>query len=313
MSDSTSAAKGSKIKAVIALSVIVVAILSLGIYLAGKYSKLPDISVAAEPYVAGGHPVTVGGIQFFNTWPTTWLAMAVFIIIAFKVGKNMSAIPSRWQTAFEVTYEFVQQVVGKEKAKDFFPVAGTFFFFILIANWMGLLPGYGSIGHYGELHGKVIFIPFLRAANAHLATTFALGFLTVLAAQYFGFKALGISYSKKFFNVSRFSKPDPSAKGLTKYIGIASGIIERVANAFVGFLELLSEGSKCVSFSFRLFGNIFAGEVLLFVISSLAGLLVPAVFMGLEVFVGLIQALIFSMLSVVFYAIATISHGDEHH
>lgn len=305
MSDSTSEAKSSSPLAIVALAVVAVFFLGLGIYVAGKYGEMPAISLAAEEF-------TLGGMHIFNTLPSTWLAMAVFIFIAAKVGKSMGTIPTRGQTAFEVVYEFVHQVAG-EQARDFFPVAGTFFFFILIANWMGLLPGYGSIGQWGMHHGKVILIPYLRAANAHLSTTFAMAFLSVGASQYFGFKALGGAYAGKFFTFSRLSKPNPDAVGMVKYIGIGSGFIERIASAFVGLLELASEGSKSVSFSFRLFGNIFAGEVLLFVISSLAGFLVPVVFMGLEVFVGLIQALIFAMLSVVFYGMATAHHGGEDH
>ena len=132
-----------------------------------------------------------------------------------------------------------------------------------------------------------IFIPYLRAGTADLNTTLALALVSMFLVQFFGIKHLGLSYFKKFFD---FSNP---------------------INAYVGILELISEFAKVVSFAFRLFGNIFAGEVLLAVIGFLVPVIAPMPFYGLELFVGFVQALVFSILSLVFYNMATFGH-DEH-
>jgi F-type H+-transporting ATPase subunit a len=131
------------------------------------------------------------------------------------------------------------------------------------------------------------FVPYFRAGTADLNTTIALAIITAISAQYWGIRYLHLSYFKKFFNFS-------------------SKIM-----FFVGILELISEFSKILSYAFRLFGNIFAGEVLLMVMGALAPLAVPMVFYGLEIFVGGIQALVFSLLSIIFYQVATLGHGEE--
>jgi F-type H+-transporting ATPase subunit a len=167
--------------------------------------------------------------------------------------------------------------------------------FILVANWLGLIPGIGSIGI--EHHGEETLIPLLRAPNADLNTTLGLAIISLVATQYVGFKHLGLKYLKKFFN---FSAP-PETKGLVRLVLV-------VANGFAGLLELVAELIKIFSFAFRLFGNAFAGEVLLMVISFLASFIIVIPFLGLELFVGLVQALIFAMLSLIFFRMAIHHH-----
>lgn len=144
----------------------------------------------------------------------------------------------------------------------------------------------GSIAEEAAEHEETVHL--FRGGTADLNATIALGIMSIFLVQFFGFKYLGIAYLGKFFN---FSSP---------------------INFFVGFLELVSEMSRIISFAFRLFGNVFAGEVLLTVITFLAKIVVPMPFYGLEVFVGFIQALVFAMLSVVFFNMATLGHGEEH-
>jgi F-type H+-transporting ATPase subunit a len=187
-------------------------------------------------------------------------------------------------------------VVGKKQARELFPLVGTFFFFILFANWLGLIPGMGSIGVWGEHHGKETLIPILRGPNSDLSTTTALAVVSLVYTQYLGFKHQGYKYLKKFFN---FSAPEGSG-GLKPVLVFANG--------FVGMLEIVAEISRLLSFAFRLFGNVFAGEVLLMVISSLVAFVAVLPFMGLELFVGAIQALIFAMLSLIFFQMASHHH-----
>lgn len=188
----------------------------------------------------------------------------------------------------EGLYSIVESITGSAKAKLFFPLVVTFFLYIVPSNWSGLLPGAGSIGFNGIFHGKEVFIPILRGPTADLNTTLALALIAMVMVQFYGFKFQGWHYLKKFFN---FSNP---------------------INAFVGILELISDLSKVISFAFRLFGNIFAGEVLISVISFLLPAIAPIPFYGLELFVGVIQGLVFMMLATVFMNMATLGHGDEH-
>jgi F-type H+-transporting ATPase subunit a len=170
----------------------------------------------------------------------------------------------------------------KEKTKKFFPLIATFFLFILFSNWMGILPGVGSIGIWEEgEHGRIL-IPLFRSTNSDINMTMALAMISVIATQIFGVSIVGFF---KYF--SRFI----SFKGPIDFI--------------VGLLELVAEIAKIISFSFRLFGNIFAGEVLLMVIFFLIPLVVPLPFLFLEIFVGFVQALVFSMLTLVFLTVAT--------
>ncbi len=144
-------------------------------------------------------------------------------------------------------------------------------------------------------HGK--FVPLLRAPSADLNMTFALAIMTMVMVQVWGVRFLGGSYFRKFFNASG---PNGFMKGI---------------NAFVGILELISEVSRILSFGFRLFGNIFAGEIVLATMAFLVAFLIPVPFYMLEVFVGFVQALVFMMLALVFFQMASVSHGghDEHH
>ncbi|EKD86387.1 MAG: hypothetical protein ACD_37C00314G0001, partial [uncultured bacterium] len=148
--------------------------------------------------------------------------------------------------------------------------------------WAGLLPGVGSIGLERIHGGEKEFIPLFRAGSADLNTSLALALISMITIQMVGIKALGVAYLQRFFN---FKNP---------------------LYFYVGLLELISEFSKVISFSFRLFGNIFAGEVLLAVIAFLIPVIAPIPFLGMEIFVGFIQALVFSMLTAVFINAATV-------
>jgi F-type H+-transporting ATPase subunit a len=252
------------------------------------------------------HPVSIAAEKVFtlfgvlpvtNSLLTTWLVMAVLMVLAFVSGRKLKTVPSGLQNAFEAVFEgflgIIENVTGdKKRAREFFAYAFTIFLFILFSNWMGLIPGVGAIGFFEAAkegaeasggHGAE-FLPLFRAGSSDLSFTIALALTTIIYVQYIGLKHLKLGYLKKFINLS--------------------GPIQ----FFVGILEIISEFAKIVSFSFRLFGNIFAGEVLLLVMTFLAPYIVPIPFYGLEVFVGLIQALVFMMLTLVFLNGATASH-----
>ena len=191
----------------------------------------------------------------------------------------------------ETAADFIEGVVGsKEEARKFFPLVVTIFIFVLFANLIEVVPGLGTIGIYKIVEGKQILVPLIRSASADLNFTLAIAILSVVITQIMGLKELGfLSHAKKFIN---FSNP---------------------INFFVGLLEILAELAKMISFSFRLFGNIFAGEVLLAIVTFLVPYFVPLPFLFMELFVGLIQALVFSMLTLVFLKMAAISHDSHDH
>ena len=276
--------------------VVTLALCTGGLFLGGVVNtevELPVISLAAEN-IHLSFDIPFLGHKIPNTFPATWLTMLLLIIVGLLY--KPADVPGRFSALVEMVvetfYDFIHDVAG-EKARLFFPLIATFFFFIITSNWLGLLPGFGSIGLKEVHHGHEVIVPFFRSANADLNTTIALAIISVVATQYFGLRSLGLSYLSKFFTF----------KGAAFY--------ERPINAFVGSLELISEFIKIVSFSFRLFGNIFAGEVLLIVIGFLAAFVASLPFMMLEIFVGFVQALIFAMLSLIFFMMATVQH-DAH-
>jgi F-type H+-transporting ATPase subunit a len=295
--------------------------------------ELPVISLAAEE-IPLPFSVPLFGDHIPNTLPATWLTMAILIgvALAYNRAQQKEGPPSRFQVAVEAVADglrsFIENVGGKN-ARLFFPLVATFFLFIAVSNWCGILPGFGSVGvrvahhseeaavvEHGEEETELELIPFFRSANAHLSTTLALAVVSVVATHYFGFKVLGAPYSRRFLNFQASSpKPDPATlQGLQGTISKLARVIEIGVNGIVGLLEIILESIKILPFSFRLFGNIFAGEVLLFVVSYLFAFIFPIVFLGLELFVGLIQALIFAMLTLVFMTMATTAHhGEESH
>lgn len=291
---------GCLVKLLIGLAAL--ALVGYGFIMPGK--ELPVISLAAE-LIPIHLPIPGFEHGIPNTLPTAMLTSLFLIIIALFYHRAVkkaekTGVESRFlitiDSIYEAVFSFVATTVGKEKATLFFPLIGSFFFFILFSNWSGLLPGMGSIGIWEEHHGHLELIPIFRSPTADLSTTVGLALITQVMVQYYGFKFQGRKYLKKFFNFSA----DPDSGWLKPVLSFANG--------FAGILELMGEFIKVLSFGFRLFGNVFAGEVLLMVISFLTAFLVVDVFIALELFVGAIQALIFSILSLVFYQMAT-----EHH
>lgn len=249
-----------------------------------------NISLAAEPlFHLGSMPIT-------NTLVVAWFLILVFIILIIALrAKKISLVPKGLQNILELVIEsllnLIQSVAGtRELAIKFFPLVATIFLYVILSNWVELIPGLGTIG-FNEMHqGKIVLIPFIRSSSADLNFTLAIALISVISTWIMGIRELGLfSHLGKFFN---FHGP---------------------IDFFVGILELVSEFAKIISFSFRLFGNIFAGEVLLAVVAFLVPYLAPVPFLFLELFVGFVQALVFAMLTLVFLKMATVGRGEHAH
>ncbi|HXF69560.1 MAG TPA: F0F1 ATP synthase subunit A [Thermoflexus sp.] len=320
--------------------------LGQGLPVMGKPIKavLPVILVKPEPLTG---PVLFGA-PLTNTMVTMLLVDLVVLGLGFLAARRAGPLPppvrglgivvNLFEFLIEALYENLAKVVLGHRARRVFPLIASIFLMVLTANWMGLIPGFESIGkvepahgseggyaviHWGPFtlltaepaavpaeaagheaegggeHGEAkaegfVLVPYLRALSTDLNFTIGLALVAVFMVQVWGVRVLGPGYFWKFFNI----------KALRHGF---MGVIEFL----VSLLELISEVAKILSFSFRLFGNIFAGHVLLGIMMFLLPLLVPAIFYGLEIFVGLIQAFIFMMLTMVFIALATAGHGQE--
>ncbi len=241
-----------------------------------------------------------------NAMLTSWTAVLIIVICSWVLRKNITLIPGRVQQAFELVIEgglsLSDQVTGNRKMSErIFPISISIFFFILVNNWLGLLP----IGAFGIIeHGT--FVPFLRSGTADLNTTLALGIFTVIGANVFAIVSLGAWKAvNKYLNFNALGR---MVKNVKKN---PTGLIVEPINVFVGIVEIMGEIAKIASLSFRLFGNVFAGEVLLAAMTALVAYIVPTPFMFLEIMVGFIQALIFAMLTTVYFTIAAQDHDDE--
>lgn len=315
--------------AVIGIGVIALMVLGF-VFLS---TPAPTIIVAPETIFH------IGPLAVTNTMFTSWIVVIFLSSIAIIAGSRVSLIPSGFSGFIEAIVagflSVVEGVVGEERGRRFFFLVATIFFYVITSNYFGLLPGNQFIGKPEVGHGSppvemrsasiagidVLYVPlnpeagvaheaadshaatdshtpegtqfgilapFLRSVNTDVNTPLAIAIFSFIFVELWGFQALGPGYLKKFFN---FSSP---------------------INVFVGLLELVSEFSRMISFTFRLFGNVFAGEVLLTMMGFLVPLVLIDVFYGLELFVGAIQAFVFAMLTLVFAQSAVAHHGDDH-
>ncbi|GAB4111442.1 MAG: F0F1 ATP synthase subunit A [Roseiflexaceae bacterium] len=309
----------------------ITALVGLVLYLLGVRMTKADlhISAAAEPlFCMGGTlkgEVCEGGVPFTNSLLMTILIDIILVIIAVQAMGKPRLIPTGLQNTVEALieafYDFAKGVDRKNVAK-FFPLPATIFCFFLVANMLALVPGVGSIGvcHAAEkkeasltavaaegvepnaffanwpgaCYGDNKLIPLLRAPAADLNVTLAFGLVAGIMVQVFGIQALGVSgYFGKFF-INPFK--------------------EGALQTLIGILEFIGEFTRIIAFTFRIFGNIFGGEVILVVMAFLFPYILPLPFYGLEVFVAFIQAVIFAVLTLVFFSLAVQAHGghDDH-
>lgn len=219
-----------------------------------------------------------------NTLLVSWIVMVLLLAVSIFATFALKIIPNKFQSILEIVIGFGFQIskdlAGDKKAKIFFPFMMTFFLYILFSNWLGFLPGFGTVTYHGE--------PLLRSTNSDLNMTLALALVSAITTHILA----------------------------VKYLGIKNYLIRWVALnpifLFVGILEIISEFTKIVSLSFRLFGNIFAGEVVLTTISQIFAFVLPLPFYFLEIIVGFVQAAVFAMLTLVFMVLLSEKHEVSH-
>jgi len=264
----------------------------------------PDPKLSAEAvFHIFGFPIT-------NSVIGAWITIIFLVGFSYAVTRRMRLIPARLQSLFESflgwLYNFCQSVAGEENGRRFFPVVATIFLFVAFNAWLSLIPGFGSITVHtaeGEVH-------LLRGANTDINMPLALALMSFVFVELFGLRQGGIRYLGKFINVGPFFRSVSQILRGRLRAGL-SGLITGVINIFVGFLEALSELVRIVSFTFRLFGNMTAGEILLLIAMFLIPWVFALPFYGLELLVGFVQALIFGGLTLVFLTVATAPHGAE--
>ncbi|MGZ9165748.1 MAG: F0F1 ATP synthase subunit A [Anaerolineales bacterium] len=311
---------------------VVLVLMIVGFILGGIFVPVqPEIAVAPERLIE--EPLVenflgLGPLYLVNTIPTLIVTILLLGIIAFFTNRSLKksaqtdlvprGIGNVMEAILEVLYNLTEGSAGAKWAKMIFPWFATIMIYVLFANLLKLIPGFESIGvlhpAHGEGHavaplfgnwflltheeGDRILAPFFRGISVDLNFTAALAIVAVVAIQIVGLRAQGLGYFSKFFNTRRMFK--------VPFFG--------AMDFLVGLLELISELSKILSFAFRLFGNMFAGIVLVAIVAGLLGRIsiLPAMVMMFELFVGVIQAFVFGMLTMVFMAQATQGHGEEH-
>lgn len=247
-----------------------------------------------------------------NALFTSWVVVGIIIILSFFLRSKLREVPGKLQNLFEIILEAAldlcdQVTNSRALSLKIFPIAISSFFFILLNNWLGILPlgGFGLL-EKGE-HG-LAFIPYFRGGTADINTTIALSVMAVVGANIFGVFSIGLWKTfNKYVNLKAIGgiftkvKKDPTI------------IIVAPITFFVGLIEIVGEFAKIASLSFRLFGNVFAGEVLLASMAALVSYIIPIPFLFLEILVGVIQALIFSILLVVYFTISASDHDEHEH
>jgi len=314
---------GCSFPLVIGLSVFFLALLFIGIA-AGPLGKslFGDLGLPAwlsVPQPELELPATtvfhLFGFPIANSVIAAWITIIFLVGFCYVITRRMKLVPGRLQAVFEFLvgwlHDLCVSVAGEENGRRFFPVVATIFLFVAFNAWLALLiPGFGSI----IIHTAEGEAPLLRAANTDINMPLALAFTSFAFFWYFGFKALGVSFMKNFFNFDELKKGFSQLfKG--KFMDGVMGIFVGAMTVVTGLLELLSVCIRIISLTFRLFGNMTAGEILIFVmlflISMLSFLVLPLY--GLELLIGFIQAIIFGGLTLIFLTTAVQSHGEEAH
>ncbi|MEX1072845.1 MAG: F0F1 ATP synthase subunit A [Chloroflexota bacterium] len=259
------------------------------------------VEIAAEELFA------IGPMIVTNSMVGALLASILLLLAARWFTRRSGIVPSRAQSLIELPIEFLAGVVrgtGGRRWRQFAPLIFAIFLFVLTANWLSLLPGVGTIGLVHEVEGGEIIVPFVRAGAADLNFTLGLALISFVSFIAFGLRANGL---RGYLRELLIAEPAYMTPLLTP-------------------IHLISELSRVISLSMRLFGNVFAGEVLLATMLALTtaslftlplAFAVPGIFIGLELLFGLVQALVFALLSMTYITLAIAEHrqhgSDDHH
>jgi F-type H+-transporting ATPase subunit a len=251
----------------------------------------------------------IGKLAVTNSMLVTWIVSAGLIVLAQVATRNVKPVPSGiqnfWEWLVESLYDFLESIIGRELVQKTFWFFATIFIFILFVNWFGLIPGVGTIGwgHYDPVTGVFhVDQPLLRGGNADLNMTSAMAAMFFVLWVIWAIQANGVGG----FLMHIFG-PKGETSGLLKVVMV-------VIFFMVGWLEIVSILFRPISLSFRLFGNIYAGESILEAMSNMVPMLswlIPIPFYFMEVLVGLVQALVFMLLTAVFTLLIA-SHEPAH-
>jgi len=234
----------------------------------------------------------IGPLSFTNSMVGALLTSVLLGLAAWYITRRSSLVPGRLQSAFELPVELMTGIISGSSSRwrGYASLILGFFLMILVANWIGLLPGVGTIGIAHIEDGHEVIVPIVRPASADLNFTLGLAIVAFVMFVYWGIKANGAGgYLKELVGEPRYMAP------------------------LMFPINLISEFSRLISLSMRLFGNVFAGEVLLATMIALAPILIPAVFLGLEVLFGFVQALVFALLAMTYIATAIAEHQTAGH
>ncbi len=255
------------------------------------------VEIAAEKLFSIG-PLTVT-----NSMVGALLASAILLLAGSWFARHASVVPTRVGSLLELPIEFLAGIVrgtGGRRWREFAPLIFAIFLFVLVANWLSLLPGEGTIGLAEEVDGQPIIVPFVRAGAADLNFTLGLALVSFVSFIAFGLRANGV-------------------RGYLKELLIAE---PAYMTPLLTPIHLISEFSRLISLSMRLFGNVFAGEVLLATMLALTtatlfmlplAFVIPGVFIVLELLFGLVQALVFALLSMTYITLAIAEHRQHAH
>jgi F-type H+-transporting ATPase subunit a len=300
---------------------VIIVIIALGLivigFLAGAIGQklFPGITLPSwlivprpAPELPAPELFHILGLPITNSILAGWFTVLVLVVLGWLLTRRMKIVPGRVQTIFEFilgwVYDLCRSVAGDENGRKFFPVVCTIFLFVAFNAWLSLIPGFGSIEI--KIHGHEFEL--LRGANTDVNTPLAIAFISFAFVTYYGLKSLGTSWLRQYFNFGPFFHSVGQVfKGKFKMLDIFSGVIF----LFVGLLEFLSMLIRLISFTFRLFGNMTAGEILIMVAAFLLPFAISWVVYGLELFIGFIQALVFSGLTLAFAAMAVSSQEHE--
>jgi F-type H+-transporting ATPase subunit a len=285
----------------------------LGSSMLGNFGLPAWFTVARpDPHLPAETVFHLFGFPITNSVLGAWITIIFLVGFSYGVTRKMKLVPGRLQALFEFligwVYDLCTQVAGEKNGRRFFSVVTTIFLFVGFNAWLSLLPGFGSITIHtaeGEAH-------LIRAANTDINMPLALALVSFVFVEFYGLRSLGFRYLSKFFNFGEFNKGMKllfRGKVKDSIFSIFTGAI----TIFTGLLEGLSELIRIISLTFRLFGNMTAGEILLMVVAFLIPWLFAIPFYGLELLIGFIQAIIFAGLTLIFLTTAVESHGEETH
>ncbi len=305
---------GCSFPVLVIVVIVGLAILVIG-FMAGPLGKsiIGDIGLpswlsvpAPEPHLPAPALFHIFGLPITNTILAGWLTVVVLVLVSWLITRRLKVVPGRLQSVFEFVlgwiFDLCKSIAGEVNGRRFFPFVCTIFLFVLFNAWLSLVPGFGSIT-YGEHE-------LIRGANTDANTPLAIAIASFVFVAFFGLKTFGISWLRQYFNFGPFFHSlGQIFRGKINIMNIFSGAV----GIFVGGLELLSMFIRIISFTFRLFGNMTAGEILLLIAAFLVPWVLALPFYGLELLIGLVQALIFSGLTLVFATMAVASHEHESH